>query len=118
MQAAVLARFKRRASANSLWMYVIAVLAREPIHAYGVRVRLRERFGIRIPTSTVYTILYRLADEGLVERIDEGGMTLYRASEKGLKALREALSILRDTASKIEKELEESLKASGQEGGG
>ena len=97
---------RRGVPAGSLWMYVIAVLAHEPVHAYGVRVKLRERFGIRVPTSTIYTILYKLAEEGLVERETVNGETLYKASPKGLQALREALKTLKDMTRILEKEVE------------
>jgi len=96
---------KRGVPAGSLWMYVIAVLAHEPVHAYGVRVRLRERFGIKVPTSTIYTILYKLAEEGLVERETINGETLYKASDKGLKVLREAIRALKDLTEQIEREV-------------
>lgn len=99
----------KRVPTGSLWMYVIAVLSKEPIHAYGVRVRLRDRFGIKVPTSTVYTILYKLADEGLVERIEVGGETLYKATPKGIKMLREAIKFLKDLVEKLESEAEQTL---------
>ncbi len=94
----------KQVPAGSLWMYVIAVLSHEPIHAYGVRVRLRERFGVKVPTSTVYTVLYKLVDEGLVERIEIDGETLYKATPEGLKTLREAIKLLKDLTEKIESE--------------
>ncbi len=57
---------------GSLDMCVLAILAREPMHAYGVVRRLAD-FGIDTGYGTVYPLVTRLRARGLVSHAPEPG---------------------------------------------
>ncbi len=87
-------RFKRKITVENLWMYIIKILAAgKPLKAYEVKKKLEE-LDIKPATITVYIVLYKMTREGLLETVSLGGETLYRPTEKGLKALSEAKNIL------------------------
>lgn len=90
-----LTRLRRKLTIENLWMYVVRLLERRgPLKAYEVKKWLEKDYGIKPATITVYIVLYKMRREGLLETIQVGGETLYKPSEKGLKALEEARKIL------------------------
>jgi PadR family transcriptional regulator PadR len=58
---------------GSLDICVLAILAREPMHAYGVVRRLTD-FGINTGYGTVYPLVTRLSARGLVTHAAEPGV--------------------------------------------
>ncbi|MEZ0394743.1 MAG: PadR family transcriptional regulator [Desulfurococcaceae archaeon] len=93
-----LERLKRKITVENLWLYVMRTLELEgrPLKAYDFRRALRERFGINVPTITVYTVVYRMEREGLLRRVREGGETLYEATDKGREAFRRGMEFIRE----------------------
>ncbi len=96
-------RLLRKLTVENLWMYIIAALKDSPSHAYGVRVALREKFGINVPSVTVYTVLYRMVREGLLAVEEVGSTKVYEPTEKGLKALEGAKKLLRNVVEELDK---------------
>ncbi|MEB3774488.1 MAG: PadR family transcriptional regulator [Desulfurococcales archaeon] len=92
-------RLLKGITVGSLWMYVLAVLARRPSYPYEARKMIREEFGFEPPIVTLYTTFYRLEREGLIKKV-EGH---YMVSEKGWEVLTDAIRLLRDLANKFEK---------------
>ncbi len=87
-------RLKRKVTVENLWIYIIRILAEEPLHAYGVKARLRDRYGIKVATVTVYAVLYKMVREGLLRVEKRGETKIYVPTELGLEALSEARRIL------------------------
>ncbi len=78
-----------------LWIYIAKTLKdSQPLRAYEIRKRLRELYGLKTSTITVYSVVYRMYREGLLERINIGGESLYKLSEKGLEELKKALKLI------------------------
>ena len=99
-------RLRRKTTIETLWIYVLAVLARNgPTYAYRVRKLIHETFGFKPSTVTLYTVIYRMEREGLLERRDNE----YIPTEEGMEALRTAISYLEG--------LVQALKESVGEGG-
>jgi PadR family transcriptional regulator PadR len=96
----VLDRLNRKITVENLWMYVVKSMLDkgEPVRAYEVRKMLREKFGLKVPSITVYTVVYRMAHEGLLEKRKVGSETLYYPTSLGYRALLEAVGLLRKTA--------------------
>ncbi len=95
MSTRALERLWRKLTTENLWLYVTRVLLDHgPMRAYDVRKHIIRRFGFKPTTITVYTVVYRMAREGLLEKIVVDGDTLYRVSEKGARAFNEALELL------------------------
>ncbi len=90
-----LTRLKRKLTIENLWIYIIKILIEhKEIKAYDARKLLRTKFGIKAPSITVYGVIYRMAREGLIEKITRDNETLYRLTEKGLEAYREGIKLL------------------------
>ncbi len=95
-------RLRRKLTLENLWIYIVRILGDEPgLKAYDVKKRLRDRYGIKPATVTVYTTLYKMTREKLLETRDEGGDKRYYVTEKGAAALEEAKKILREVLEKI-----------------
>ena len=93
-----LQRLRRKTTVETLWLYVLAVLAVEgPTYPYRIRKLIQERFGFKPSTVTLYTVVYRMEREGLLER-REGE---YAPTERGLRALEEAVDYLESLASSL-----------------
>ena len=92
-------RMLKGITVGSLWMYVLALLEGRPSYPYEARKLIKEKFGFEPPIVTLYTTFYRLEREGFIKK-EEGGH--YVLSEKGREALREAITLLREIARKLE----------------
>ena len=94
MDSQAVRRLRRKVTVENLWTYIIRVLEEEPLHAYGVKVRLKQRFGIKVATVTVYAVLYKMVREGLLTVEKRGETKVYKPTKTGLQALSEAKRIL------------------------
>jgi DNA-binding PadR family transcriptional regulator len=68
-----------------LRLYLLSLLAEEPMHGYEVMQALEERFGgTYIPSAgTIYPRLAKLEEEGLVSKLADGRKTVYSITEAG-----------------------------------
>lgn len=96
-------RLERKLTVENLWIYIIKILMDEgrPLRAYDLKVRLKERFGINPPAITVYTVIYRMARDGLVQRKKEGEETYYVPTELGIESYKKALLFIETILSKL-----------------
>uniref|UniRef100_A0A7J3I711 PadR family transcriptional regulator n=1 Tax=Ignisphaera aggregans TaxID=334771 RepID=A0A7J3I711_9CREN len=95
VESRALKRLKRKITVEVLWIYIAKALKNaQPLRAYEIRKKLRELYGLRISTITVYSVVYRMYREGLLERTNVGGENLYRLSRKGLEELEKALKLI------------------------
>ena len=90
-------------------IFVLMVLHKEPTHGYQLKKLIEERtFGFWSPSdSTMYTILNRLRDKGLIQLSDiqdpEDTRKVYKLTKKGVKTLK----LMKER----EREMRESMKA-------
>ncbi len=102
METKALDRLRRKITVENLWIYIVKILLDEPgLKAYDVKKRLRDKYGIKPATVTVYTALYKMTRERLIEAYSDDGDKRYRVTEKGAAALEEARKILREALEKI-----------------
>ena len=107
-----LQRLITKLTKENLWLYVIRVLKESPMYAYEVKVHITNRMGIKVSTVAVYTVLYKMTREGLLERFTgSSGRSYYRVTEKGIKAYEKAIRVLEDVISILKGE-KEALKLS------
>lgn len=78
-----------------LWIYILRILKERPTHAYTIRKEIEERFGFKPGTMTAYKVLYLLGRRGFVKKTTKGRRKVYRITESGRKALREAVRFYR-----------------------
>lgn len=102
-ESKALLRLKRKLTVENLWIYVAKTLTLySPLRAYELKKKLQELFGLRPSTITVYTVVYRMTREGLLEAIHHEGGTVYRLSERGRTEFEKAMEFLRDTLRALE----------------
>ncbi|MCS7111113.1 MAG: helix-turn-helix transcriptional regulator [Sulfolobales archaeon] len=101
-ESRALKRLRRKITIEVLWIYIAKALKNsEPLKAYEIRKRLRELYGLRVSAVTVYSVVYRMHREGLLEKTSVGGETLYRLSERGLEELEKALELIESVTSML-----------------
>jgi DNA-binding PadR family transcriptional regulator len=74
-----------------LRLYLLSLLAEEPMHGYELILALEERFGGTYTPSagTIYPRLAKLEEEGLVTKTTEGRKTVYEITDAGRAELKE-----------------------------
>lgn len=87
---------KRDVLQGTLDLMVLQVLAREPMHGWGVAKRIEQRSGdvLQVNQGSIYPALYRLADRGWVRsrlgESDEGRpVKIYELTAAGKRQLAE-----------------------------
>jgi DNA-binding PadR family transcriptional regulator len=68
-----------------LRLYLLSLLADEPMHGYELILALEERFGGTYTPSagTIYPRLAKLEEEGLVTKVKDGRKTVYEITDAG-----------------------------------
>jgi len=85
-----------------LWLYIIKILKEnKPLKAYDIKIALREKFNINVPAVTVYTIVYRMRRDGLIEVRREGDHVVYVPSERGLEAYKQGLVFIEEVLARL-----------------
>jgi DNA-binding PadR family transcriptional regulator len=75
-------------------LYILLALRGGEKHGYAILKEVAEMSGerVKLSTGTLYGALYRLLDQGLIERIDAQdrarGKKVYRLTSSGLKAFK------------------------------
>lgn len=96
---------KRKLTKGNLWLYLLALLKQEPVHAYGLRGMIEKNYGFRIGNVTAYMVLYKLEKKKYVTtswRIMNGRHRKYYAiTKKGKDILDEGIGFLRETVRKL-----------------
>ena len=83
------------------------MLTDRPMYAYEINKMLNERFNFSTATITVYVVLYKMEDEGLI-RIEKETSILgkpsrkyYCTTDKGVKTLEQGREFLKEVIGKI-----------------
>ena len=93
-----LQRLRRKLTIENLWIYIVSVLIEEgPTYGYDIKKRIAARFGFRVSPVTLYTVLYRMEREGLLEK--DGGY--YRPTQRGRDAYTRALEFMAEVMAKL-----------------
>ncbi len=91
-----------------LRLYLLSLLAEEPMHGYEVILALEERFGGTYTPSagTIYPRLAKLEEEGLVTKSADGRKTVYEITDAG----RAELAARQPELDEIENDLTDSVR--------
>lgn len=90
-----LKRLKRTLTKENLWLYILSVLKRKKMYAYGLGNELEKSFGWRHGLITSYVVLYRLEAEGLISSEYEDRRKYYTLTPKGRKTLAQAKAYMK-----------------------
>jgi DNA-binding PadR family transcriptional regulator len=97
-----LARLRRKLTVENLWLYIIKILKdNKPLRAYDIKVSLRDVFDINAPAVTVYSVLYRMKRDGLLEIRREGEVVVYTPTERGLEAFKQGIVFIEEVLAKL-----------------
>lgn len=97
---------------NDATLFVLAALADERLHGYGIveRVRTLSSDRVKLTTGTLYGMLERLTGGGLIaadgDEVVQGRLRrYYRLTEAGAQALQEQVEQMRRAASVADRQL-------------
>lgn len=100
-----------RTSAKPQWrdpsLIVLGCLADGPQHGYAIMTSARNLYGAALGPGTLYGVLARLEEQGLVEALDSDDPRRrpYGLSERGRASLAEQLSSMRAFSTRVERRL-------------
>ncbi len=100
-------RLVRKLTLEVLWLYIVRLLMERPMYGYEVAKAFKEKYGFAPAKITVYTVLYRMEREGLLESEYKGGLPgslwrrYYRLTRKGIEAFNKAREFLEETIRKL-----------------
>jgi len=100
-ESKALRRLKEKLTKENLWLYIIKELSQKPMYAYQVKVALKEKYGIKVATVTVYTVLYRMEREGLIAKSKVNEEKVYMPTEKGLDQLKRGIAFLEEVVKRL-----------------
>ncbi len=101
MEDRLLRRLAELNTKDCLWMYILRIIRDGPAHAYTLRKEIERRFGFRPGTVTAYRVLYSLRAAGFVTTGSEGRRVVYSLTQKGRRALSEAVGFYREQAARL-----------------
>jgi DNA-binding PadR family transcriptional regulator len=96
-QFKALRRFVDKLTRENLWIYVLRLLQEGPKQDKEIREMMNKRFGFEPTGVTSYTILYKMARDGLVEEKKGKGKSegrRYAITNDGERAMQSAKVIL------------------------
>ena len=94
-------KLKKSITTDNIWVYILSILNREKIHAYGLRKRIKEVFEWQPELITLYVVLYRIEKEGLIKSIIKGRKREYSITKKGKDMLNKAKYLLNKTSENL-----------------
>ncbi|RLF97928.1 MAG: PadR family transcriptional regulator [Thaumarchaeota archaeon] len=100
-ESKALKRLFRKLTIENLWLYIIFLLKRGPMYGYQIKLSLSEVFNIRPATVTVYAVLYKMVREGLIEKSNINGKTMYKVTNRGLENFQRGLRFIEDVLEKL-----------------
>lgn len=104
-------RLKKYLTLENLWIYIIKLLSEAPngeMYAYEIKKALHLQFGLRPATVTVYSVLYRMEKEGLLQSRSTGtglgrlSKRYYTVTDKGMRELQQAVDFIDEVRSKLQ----------------
>ncbi len=102
-------RLVKKMTIENLWMYILRLLVEKPMYGREIIQALRERFGIKSASVTIYVVLYRMEREGLIEKVkksrrvrNKNGRSYYRPTKKGIETLEKGLDFIKSTYLKLQ----------------
>ncbi len=93
-------RLVKKLTVEVLWLYIVRMLMEKPMYGYEIAKELKSKFGFSPARITVYTVLYRMEREGLLESEFKGGLPgalgrrYYRLTSKGVETFKKARRFL------------------------
>lgn len=100
-------RLFRKLTKENLWLYILKLLTERSMYAYEMAKMIESRFCFSIATITVYVVLYKMLNEGLIRINKEivndvrSDRRYYKITEKGEKTLEDGRELIKNFLAKI-----------------
>ena len=101
-------RLFRKLTKENLWLYILKLLTERSMYAYEIAKMIKIQFGFSIATITVYVVLYKMLNEGLIiineETLDavRSDRRYYKITEQGEKTLEDGRELIKNFLTKIQ----------------
>lgn len=105
-----LIRLRRKLGVETLWLFLLAELARGKSHPYKLVSAIKERYGFDAGRVLPYVVLKKLEAEGYVESYVEGNRHYYRITDKGRELLVEGLKYIESILEKLKVKTKKAVK--------
>jgi len=79
----IVEKLRRRAVQNFMDILILTEIKNMPLSGYDVIGLIHRRFGLLVSSGTVYSLLYSLERDGLVEGTWNQRKRIYRLTDKG-----------------------------------
>ena len=97
MKRDFLRKMQERVAKSFLDMLILTKLRKEPKSAYGIFVSIDRKLRFRVNSSTVYSIVYSLMRDGLIENSEQRRAKVYRLTDKGERTVQAFLNTRKHT---------------------
>ena len=87
LEANILKKMQERIIKNFMGIIIMSELRRGPLSGYDVISYIQTKFGLLISSGTVYSLLYSLERNELVEGVWNERKRTYKLTEKGEKTI-------------------------------
>ena len=87
-------RLVKTLTSGNIWLYVLKLLGEKPMYGYEIVHNIKNSFKINVNTVTAYVILYKLANEKLIEAVEKNGKKYYRITARGKSELKNGIDFL------------------------
>jgi DNA-binding PadR family transcriptional regulator len=92
MEGRILKKMHERIIKNFMDIIIMAELRNGPLSGYDVISYIHNKFNLLVSSGTVYSLLYSLERNGLVEGVWDERKRIYKLTEKGQKTIETILS--------------------------
>jgi DNA-binding PadR family transcriptional regulator len=92
MEGRILKKMHERIIKNFMDIIIMAELRNGPLSGYDVISYIHNKFNLLVSSGTVYSLLYSLERNGLVEGVWDERKRVYRLTEKGEKTIETTLN--------------------------
>jgi len=100
-------RLKKANTTENLWVYILSLVKKKPIHAYTIQKEIEEKFGFKPGQITPYRVLYRLEKDGFVKSEIKQRRRIYKITDLGKEELKKAKIFYKTTLENLEKNARE-----------
>ena len=106
-----LRRLRRKLGIETLWIFILSVLASRDSYAYEIMKDIERIFGFNPGKVLPYVVLRKLEAQGLVESYRVEKRRYYRITEEGRRTLEEGITYISEVLEKLRELSEERVKA-------
>ena len=92
LEGRILKKMHERIIKNFMDVIIMAELRNGPLSGYDVISYIHNKFNLLVSSGTVYSLLYSLERNGLVEGVWDERKRIYKLTEKGQKTIETILS--------------------------